>query len=98
MEHEFESAPRDNTRRTLVFRSIKISGLSEKATLRWLRNVLPLAHTRAHGSLRRTPSVWPDVATGPAARCPPVCQGTAFPLRRNVEIIHYRADGRKWEI
>ena len=38
------------------------------------------------------------VATGPAARCPPVCQGTAFPLRRNVEIIHYRADGRKGEV
>ena len=39
MEHEFESAPRDNTRRTIVFRSIKISGLSVEATLRWLRNV-----------------------------------------------------------
>ena len=37
----------------------------------------------------------PDVATGPAARCPPVCQGTEFPLRRNGGIIPYRAVGRK---
>jgi hypothetical protein len=50
MEHEFESAPRDNTRRTIVVRSIKISGLSVEATLRWLRNVLPEAHTRVRGS------------------------------------------------
>ena len=34
----------------------------------------------------------------PGGSQPPVCQGTAFPLRRNVEIIHYRADGRKGEI
>ena len=39
MELEFESAPRDNTRRTIVVRSIKISGLSVEATIRWLRNV-----------------------------------------------------------
>ena len=50
MEHEFESAPRDNTRRTIVVRSIKISGLSVEATLRWLRNVLSEAHTRVRGS------------------------------------------------
>ena len=36
-----------------------------------------------------------DVATGPAARCPPVCRGTTFPLRRNGKIIPHRADGRK---
>ena len=36
-----------------------------------------------------------DVATGPAARCPPVCQGTTFPLRRNGKIILYRAVWRK---
>ena len=29
----------DTTRRTTVFHSIKISGLSVEATLRWLRNV-----------------------------------------------------------
>ena len=50
MEHEFESAPRVTTRRTIVVRSIKISGLSVEATLRWLRNVLPEAHTRVRGS------------------------------------------------
>ena len=51
MERESESALRVTTQRTTVFHSIKISGLSEKATLRWLRNVLPLAHTRARGSV-----------------------------------------------
>ena len=50
MEHEFESAPRVTTRRTIVVRSIKISGLSVEATLRWLRNVLPETHTRVRGS------------------------------------------------
>ena len=51
MGHEFESTPRVTTRRTIVFHSIKISGLSVEATLRWLRNVLPVAHTRARGSV-----------------------------------------------
>jgi len=37
----------------------------------------------------------PDAATGPAAGCPPVCQRSTFPLRRNARIIPYRADGRK---
>ena len=37
------------TRRTTVFHSIKISGLSVEATIRWLRNVPPLARFRAHG-------------------------------------------------
>lgn len=36
-----------------------------------------------------------DVATGPAAGYPPVCQGTTFPLRRNGRIILYRAVWRK---
>ena len=77
MEHEFESAPRDNTRRTIVFRPIKISGLSVEATLRWLRNVLPEAHTRVHGSCcaalhrgrRRSRGDRPTVAV--AASCDP---------------------------
>ena len=38
------------TRRTIVFRPIKISGLYYEATLRWMRNVLPLAFTRTRGS------------------------------------------------
>ena len=116
MEHEFESAPRVTTRRTIVVRSIKISGLSVEATLRWLRNVLPEAHTRVRGSCcvalhqgrRRSrgdrPTVVvaascdpPDVATGPAGGCPPVCQRSEFPHRRNVGIIHYCAVGCKWE-
>ena len=40
MEHEYESTPRvSHTRRTIVFHSIKISGLSYKATLRWMRSI-----------------------------------------------------------
>ena len=61
--------------------------------------VLPLAHTRARGSvlslsigggvLETTPPS--DAATGPAARCPPVCQGPSFPigawrLRRETQV------------
>ena len=113
-KHESESAPRVTTRRTTVFRlDIQISGLFDEATLRWLRNVLPFAHTRARGSVlshsigaasgrsklrpsrRERDKARPDAATGPAAVCPPVCQRTTFPLRRNVRIIPYRADGRK---
>ena len=39
----------------------------------------------------------PDVATGPAGGCPPVCQRSEFPHRRNVGIIHYCAVGCKGE-
>ena len=68
---------------------------------------------RSRGSpslkLRRTETRDPTLADGmgcrpyrcgdrPGGSQPPVCQGTAFPLRRNVEIIHYRADGRKGEV
>ena len=40
------------TRRTIVFRFCSwISGLSDEATVRWLRNVLPLAPIRVRGSV-----------------------------------------------
>ena len=49
MEHEYESTPRDCSRDApSVFRPIKISGLSVKATLRWMRN--------APGSFRDFPA------------------------------------------
>ena len=57
MEHESESAPRGcHATHHRISLHHKISGLSVEATIRWLRNVLPLAHTRARGSLCRTPS------------------------------------------
>ena len=53
-----------------------------------------------HGSDRATVAVAascdpPEVATGPAGGCPPVCQRSEFPLGRNMEIIPDCAVGCK---
>ena len=51
---------------------------------------LSIGNDGGHGGDRPTVAVAascdpPDVATGPAGGCPPVCQRTEFPLRRNNE-------------
>ena len=103
MKQESESAPRVATRRTIVFRLI-LEKLPASRKLLYAGCVRPAVGTHpcarqcsSHSvgwrpSRQRDPT---DVATGPAAWCPPVCQGTTFPLRRNGRIILYRAVWRK---
>ena len=71
MEQESESTPRDTTRRTTVFHSIKISGLSEKATIRWLRTSCRW-HTPVRAAVFcRTPS---EAASGRSKLRPSRCE------------------------
>ena len=111
MELEFESAPRDNTRRTIVVRSITrlavfILKLLYAGCVTFCRRHTPvcaavvvslsIGRRRSRGD-RPTVAVAascgpPDVATGPAGKCPPVCQRATFLFteRRNYTL------SRRW--
>ena len=73
------------TRRTIVFRFLlKNSGLSVKATLRWMRNVLPLAFTRTRGSFFNVAALTrPRPTDRFTNRRPPSFHISPFPVLRS---------------